>query len=68
MPVQAYTGPENSMRVAFTDFTTRHIKLVGLSALRTDSLPPYPTHPKEIILVLIVIRVWVDPMAKQWQE
>jgi len=55
VPLQACSGPEGSRKLSSQISWQRHRMVVRLSALRTGRL-----YPKEMLLVLISVRGWVD--------
>ena len=56
VPLQAWTGPEGSRKLNFTDFVTTAQDGGRLPALSTDRV-----YPQEIVLVIISVRGWFDP-------
>ena len=58
VPLEAWTGPEVSRKLGFSDFVTTAQDGGRLSVLRTGRL-----YPQEMLLVLISVRGWVDPRA-----
>ena len=58
VPLQAWTVPEGSRNSRFPDFVTTAQDGGRSLALRTGRL-----YPQEMLLVLISVRDWVDPIA-----
>ena len=59
VPIQAWAGPEGSRSLRLPEFPDSwHMKEAALSVVRTGH--PYP---QETSLVLVSVRVWVDPCA-----
>jgi hypothetical protein len=61
VPLQAWSGAEGSRKLRFPDFMTM-AQYVGKVVSRTHR-PPLPPGNKEIHLVLISVKGWVDPRA-----
>ena len=58
VPLQAWSGPEGSRKLRFPDFMT-----TAQDCGKVVSLMHRPPLPQEMLLVLIYVRVWVDPRA-----
>jgi hypothetical protein len=61
VPLQAWSGPEGSKKLRFPDFMTP-----AQNGGKVVSLTHRPSLPKEINLVLISVRGWVEPRAVVW--
>ena len=58
VPLQAWSGPEGSRKLRFSDFMT-----TAQGGGKVVILTHRPHLPQEILLVLISVRGWVDPRA-----